>query len=70
MDLRKTKTLIHLVSESNVSEPEITEAEGAHCERWSDCTRDVRSGQCAVAAAAPAAAPAVVVDPGNGSRGR
>lgn len=28
MDLRKLKTLIDLVSESNVSELEITEAEG------------------------------------------
>jgi acetyl-CoA carboxylase biotin carboxyl carrier protein len=57
MDLRKLKTLIDLVSESNVSELEITEAEGK--------VRIVKSGgvpmmmQPAVAmVAAPAAAPA------------
>lgn len=60
MDLRKLKTLIDLVSESNVSELEITEAEGK--------VRIVKSGgavvqqfvaapmQAPVAAAAPAAA--------------
>ncbi len=59
MDLRKLKTLIDLVSESNVSELEITEAEGK--------VRIVKSGgavvqqyvpapvQAPVAAAAPAA---------------
>ena len=60
MDLRKLKTLIDLVSESNVSELEITEAEGK--------VRIVKS----VAVAAPvvyapapvaAAAPAVAADP-------
>ncbi|NIC43144.1 acetyl-CoA carboxylase biotin carboxyl carrier protein [Aquabacterium sp. A08] len=55
MDLRKLKTLIDLVSESNVSELEITEAEGK--------VRIVKSAP--VAAAAPvtmvAAAPAVTV---------
>ena len=56
MDLRKLKTLIDLVSESNVSELEITEAEGK--------VRIVKSAGVAVAApvvmAAPvAAAPAV-----------
>ena len=59
MDLRKLKTLIDLVSESNVSELEITEAEGK--------VRIVKSGGAVVqqfaaplAAAAPvAAAPAV-----------
>ena len=60
MDLRKLKTLIDLVSESNVSELEITEAEGK--------VRIVKSGATVVhqyaaapapaAAAAPAAAPA------------
>ncbi len=62
MDLRKLKTLIDLVSESNVSELEITEAEGK--------VRIVKSGGAVVqqyvgapvpapvAAAAPAAAPA------------
>ena len=59
MDLRKLKTLIDLVSESNVSELEITEAEGK--------VRIVKGGGAVVqqfaaplAAAAPvAAAPAV-----------
>ena len=59
MDLRKLKTLIDLVSESNVSELEITEAEGK--------VRIVKSGATvmhqyaaapAPAASAPAAAPA------------
>ena len=62
MDLRKLKTLIDLVSESNVSELEITEAEGK--------VRIVKSGgnvvqqfvaapvQAAPVQAAPAAAPA------------
>ena len=62
MDLRKLKTLIDLVSESNVSELEITEAEGK--------VRIVKGGgavvqqfvaapvQAAPVAAAPAAAPA------------
>jgi len=59
MDLRKLKTLIDLVSESNVSELEITEAEGK--------VRIVKSGgqvlqQVAPApAAAPQAAPALPV---------
>lgn len=55
MDLRKLKTLIDLVSESNVSELEITEAEGK--------VRIVKSGATAALqmpplAAAPVAAPA------------
>ncbi|MEJ2801148.1 acetyl-CoA carboxylase biotin carboxyl carrier protein [Comamonadaceae bacterium PP-2] len=52
MDLRKLKTLIDLVSESNVSELEITEAEGK--------VRIVKAGAQVVAAplvAAPLAAP-------------
>ena len=59
MDLRKLKTLIDLVSESNVSELEITEAEGK--------VRIVKSapvGTVPMVAAAPAAvvaAPAAVV---------
>ena len=65
MDLRKLKTLIDLVSESNVSELEITEAEGK--------VRIVKSGaavvqqfvaapvQAAPAAAAVAAAPTAPV---------
>ncbi|MDP3760205.1 MAG: acetyl-CoA carboxylase biotin carboxyl carrier protein [Ramlibacter sp.] len=59
MDLRKLKTLIDLVSESNVSELEITEAEGK--------VRIVKGGGAspqplagpAMAVAAPAAAPAI-----------
>ncbi|MGJ7484679.1 acetyl-CoA carboxylase biotin carboxyl carrier protein [Variovorax sp. LT2P21] len=58
MDLRKLKTLIDLVSESNISELEITEAEGK--------VRIVKAGEAAPvqyvqSAAAPAvAAPAAV----------
>ncbi|MEP6825152.1 MAG: acetyl-CoA carboxylase biotin carboxyl carrier protein [Ramlibacter sp.] len=53
MDLRKLKTLIDLVSESNVSELEITEAEGK--------VRIVKGGGAVVQAAAPASpAPAVL----------
>ena len=55
MDLRKLKTLIDLVSDSNVSELEITEAEGR--------VRIVKGGTSVVttvaAAAVPAAAPTV-----------
>jgi len=66
MDLRKLKTLIDLVSESNVSELEITEAEGK--------VRIVKSGgsvvqqymaapvPAPVAAAAPVAAPAAAAE--------
>ena len=58
MDLRKLKTLIDLVSESNISELEITEAEGK--------VRIVKGGEPAPVqyvqtAAAPAAAPAAAV---------
>lgn len=60
MDLRKLKTLIDLVSESNVSELEITEAEGK--------VRIVKSAPAGAAAPvtytmapAPAAAPSVPV---------
>jgi acetyl-CoA carboxylase biotin carboxyl carrier protein len=51
MDLRKLKTLIDLVSESNISELEITEAEGK--------VRIVKAGAAAVALA-PAPQPAPV----------
>jgi acetyl-CoA carboxylase biotin carboxyl carrier protein len=54
MDLRKLKTLIDLVSESNVSELEITEAEGK--------VRIVK-GQPVMVQAAPLAAPAVAAVP-------
>ncbi|WP_428417040.1 acetyl-CoA carboxylase biotin carboxyl carrier protein [Methylibium sp.] len=49
MDLRKLKTLIDLVSESNVSELEITEADGK--------VRIVKSAPVAAVVAAPVAAP-------------
>lgn len=56
MDLRKLKTLIDLVSESNVSELEITEAEGK--------VRIVKGGPAALPAVQmAAAAPAVVAAP-------
>ena len=59
MDLRKLKTLIDLVSDSNVSELEITEAEGK--------VRIVKSGPAPVAMvtqmAAPVAAPVAVAAP-------
>ena len=58
MDLRKLKTLIDLVSESNVSELEITEAEGK--------IRIVKGGVAMVqhyAAQAPVAMPVAVAAP-------
>ena len=51
MDLRKLKTLIDLVSDSNVSELEITEAEGK--------VRIVKGSQTVVQSFAPAPAPVV-----------
>ena len=53
MDLRKLKTLIDLVSESNVSELEITEAEGK--------VRIVKSAPAAAVAQVMAVAPAAPV---------
>ncbi len=65
MDLRKLKTLIDLVSESNVSELEITEAEGK--------VRIVKAGppaaQPVVYAAAPSAAPVVPPAPAEAAPG-
>ena len=55
MDLRKLKTLIDLVSESNISELEITEAEGK--------VRIVKSGGVAVAAPVVMAAPVAAAVP-------
>jgi acetyl-CoA carboxylase biotin carboxyl carrier protein len=55
MDLRKLKTLIDLVSESNVSELEITEAEGK--------VRIVKGGGAGPAMSAPMAKPAPVAAP-------
>ena len=60
MDLRKLKTLIDLVSESNVSELEITEAEGK--------VRIVKGPVGApVAMAAPAAPPVAIASPAAAS---
>ena len=61
MDLRKLKTLIDLVSESNISELEITEAEGK--------VRIVKAGEAAPvqyvqSVAAPAAAEEVTAAAG------
>jgi len=53
MDLRKLKTLIDLVSESNVSELEITEAEGT--------VRIVKAVNNPMVMAAPVAAPMTMV---------
>jgi acetyl-CoA carboxylase biotin carboxyl carrier protein len=53
MDLRKLKTLIDLVSESNISELEITEAEGK--------VRIVKAGASAVAMPTALAAPIMPV---------
>ena len=55
MDLRKLKTLIDLVSESNVSELEITEAEGK--------VRIVKGGTAVVQQMTPAAMPVTVSAP-------
>jgi acetyl-CoA carboxylase biotin carboxyl carrier protein len=55
MDLRKLKTLIDLVSESNISELEITEAEGK--------VRIVKGGGAAAAMAAPVYAAPMVAAP-------
>ena len=55
MDLRKLKTLIDLVSESNVSELEITEAEGK--------VRIVKSAGVAMSAPVMMAAPVVTAAP-------
>ncbi|MBX3604200.1 MAG: acetyl-CoA carboxylase biotin carboxyl carrier protein [Piscinibacter sp.] len=51
MDLRKLKTLIDLVSESNISELEITEAEGK--------VRIVKADRTVAVAAMPVSAPVV-----------
>ena len=62
MDLRKLKTLIDLVSESNISELEITEADGKVRIVKSDPNAVVMTAPPVVqqAAAAPAIAPAAV----------
>jgi len=57
MDLRKLKTLIDLVSESNISELEITEADGKVRIVKSDGSVAVPMAQMMPMAAAPMAAP-------------
>lgn len=68
MDLRKLKTLIDLVSESNVSELEITEAEGkVRIVKGQPAVVQVAAAPAVVAAPVPAvaaaAAPAAVAAP-------
>ncbi|MHB1250330.1 MAG: acetyl-CoA carboxylase biotin carboxyl carrier protein, partial [Polaromonas sp.] len=65
MDLRKLKTLIDLVSESNVSELEITEAEGkVRIVKASAATVMMQPSPVVAAVAAPVAvAPAVAEAP-------
>ncbi|HEX5697156.1 MAG TPA: acetyl-CoA carboxylase biotin carboxyl carrier protein [Rhodoferax sp.] len=72
MDLRKLKTLIDLVSESNVSELEITEAEGkirivkgggAMVQHFMPVTQSVAQAAPVAQAAVTEAAPAAVVAP-------
>ena len=58
MDLRKLKTLIDLVSESTISELEITEAEGKVRIVKAAAASPVSAPVAAVAVAAPVAAPA------------
>ncbi|VUZ26787.1 Biotin carboxyl carrier protein of acetyl-CoA carboxylase [uncultured Comamonas sp.] len=59
MDLRKLKTLIDLVSESNVSELEITEAEGkVRIVKSAGVVQQFVAAAPVAAAPAPAAAPA------------
>jgi len=59
MDLRKLKTLIDLVSESNISELEITEAEGK--------VKIVKAGVASALQMLPAAAPLAVAAPSAGA---
>ena len=66
MDLRKLKTLIDLVSESNIAELEITEADGKVRIVKSDPSRVVTAGMAmpvAIPVAATAAAPAMAPAP-------
>ncbi|MEY2685714.1 MAG: Biotin carboxyl carrier protein of acetyl-CoA carboxylase [Pseudomonadota bacterium] len=63
MDLRKLKTLIDLVSESNVSELEITEAEGKVRIVKTPASAPVAMVAAPVAVAAPAAVAAPVAAP-------
>ena len=63
MDLRKLKTLIDLVSESSISELEITEAEGKVRIVKSTAAVSVSAPAAAVAVAAPPAAPVAPAAP-------
>lgn len=74
MDLRKLKTLIDLVSESNVSELEITEAEGkirivkgggAVVQHYAPINQPVNQAPSVPVAVPEAALPAVPVDTGH-----
>ncbi|MBT9459431.1 MAG: acetyl-CoA carboxylase biotin carboxyl carrier protein [Burkholderiaceae bacterium] len=78
MDLRKLKTLIDLVSESNISELEITEAEGKvrivkseggqampYVQQQAPQTMAYAPAAASVAAAAPVATPAAPVETGH-----
>ena len=63
MDLRKLKTLIDLVSESNISELEITEAEGKVRIVKASAHGVMAMPMSAMTAAAPALAPAPAATP-------
>lgn len=63
MDLRKLKTLIDLVSESSISELEITEAEGKVRIVKSTAAVSVSAPAAAVAVAAPAVVPVAPAAP-------
>jgi acetyl-CoA carboxylase biotin carboxyl carrier protein len=74
MDLRKLKTLIDLVSDSNVSELEITEAEGkvrivkssgVVVPQYVQATPAVAAASAGAPVVADVAAPAVVVEAGH-----
>jgi acetyl-CoA carboxylase biotin carboxyl carrier protein len=74
MDLRKLKTLIDLVSDSNVSELEITEAEGkvrivkgggAMVQHYQPVGQPMASAPLATQSAVPEAAPAAPVETGH-----
>lgn len=72
MDLRKLKTLIDLVSESNISELEITEAEGkvrivkGVAAASAPATVPALSQQAPVASVAPVASAAAIESPKSG----
>jgi acetyl-CoA carboxylase biotin carboxyl carrier protein len=71
MDLRKLKTLIDLVSESNISELEITEADGkvrivkAEAAVPTQAAAMIGTASMPAAAAAPAAAAPAMVETGH-----